>query len=169
MSTHFDKSHLQRLTEQEAHIRLTQGGHNELPSAKKRTFWCILFKVVRQPIFLMLITCELLYLLIGDREEALMLMGFVFVIIGITFSQEQKTERALVALCDLSSSPVLVIREGKQQRIAGREVVQDDIVLIAQGDRIQFTKDQSCERKNNALTRCVERLIEPNDSQRGSI
>jgi Ca2+-transporting ATPase len=65
-----------------------------------------------------------------------MLLGFVFVIIGITFYQEQKTERALEALRDLSSPRALVIRDGRQQRIAGREVVRDDIVLIAEGDRI---------------------------------
>ncbi len=65
-----------------------------------------------------------------------MLMGFVFVIIGITFYQEQKTERALEALRDLSSPRALVIRDGRQQRIAGREVVRDDIVLIAEGDRV---------------------------------
>lgn len=54
----------------------------------------MLFEVVREPMFLMLIACGLLYLLLGDQEEALMLMGFVVVIIGITFYQERKTERA---------------------------------------------------------------------------
>jgi len=84
----------------------------------------------------MLIACGLLYLFLGDQEEAIMLMGFVFVIIGITFYQEQKTERALDALRDLSSPRALVIRDGRQQRIAGREVVRDDIILIAEGDRV---------------------------------
>ena len=65
-----------------------------------------------------------------------MLMGFVVVIIGITFYQEQKTERALEALRDLSSPRALVLREGKQQRIAGREVVREDIILLSEGDRV---------------------------------
>jgi Ca2+-transporting ATPase len=96
----------------------------------------MLFEVVREPMFLMLIACGLLYLFLGDQAEALMLLGFVFVIIGITFYQEQKTERALEALRDLSSPRALVIRDGRQQRIAGREVVRDDIVLISEGDRV---------------------------------
>lgn len=86
--------------------------------------------------FLMLIACGVLYLLLGDQEEALMLLGFVGIIIGITIYQEQKTERALEALRDLSSPRALVIRDGRQQRIAGREVVRDDIILISEGDRI---------------------------------
>jgi Ca2+-transporting ATPase len=136
MSKQFDENNLQGLTEQEVLERLAQDGFNELPAARKRTFLHILWEVVREPMFLMLIACGLLYLLLGDQEEALMLLGFVFVIISITFYQEQKTERALEALRDLSSPRALVIRDGKQQRIAGREVVRDDIVLIAEGDRV---------------------------------
>jgi Ca2+-transporting ATPase len=127
---------LQGLTEQEALEHLAEDGYNELPSANKRTFLHILLEVVREPMFLMLIACGLLYLLLGDREEALMLMGFVAVIIGITLYQEQKTERALEALRDLSSPRALVIRDGKQQRIAGREVVREDVILLSEGDRV---------------------------------
>ncbi len=35
-------------------------------------------------------------------------------------------------LRDLSSPRALVIRDGRQQRIAGREVVRDDIVLVSE-------------------------------------
>ncbi|MCX6064903.1 MAG: cation-translocating P-type ATPase [Chloroflexi bacterium] len=136
MSTKFNETNLQGLTEQEALERLAQDGYNELPTAKKRTVFHILLEVVREPMFLMLIACGVLYLLLGDQEEALMLLGFVGIIIGITIYQEQKTERALEALRDLSSPRALVIRDGRQQRIAGREVVRDDIILISEGDRI---------------------------------
>jgi len=127
---------LQGLTEQEALERLAQDGYNELPTSRKRTIFHIMWDVVREPMFLMLIACGVLYLILGDLEEALMLLGFVFVIIGITLYQEQKTERALEALRDLSSPRALVIRDGKQQRIAGREVVRDDVVLVSEGDRV---------------------------------
>ncbi len=136
MTEKFNETELQGLTEQEALEYLAEDGYNELPSAKKRTFLHILLEVVREPMFLMLIACGLLYLFLGDRAEALMLMGFVVVIIGITFYQEQKTERALEALRDLSSPRALVIRDGRQQRIAGHEVVREDIILLSEGDRV---------------------------------
>ena len=101
MQTKYNETDLQGLTEQEALERLAEDGYNELPTAKKGTFLHILLEVLREPMFLMLIACGLLYLILGDRAEALMLMGFVAVIIGITFYQEQKTERALEALRDL--------------------------------------------------------------------
>jgi P-type Ca2+ transporter type 2C len=136
MDSNLEQAILQGLTEQEARERLAVDGYNELPSTKKRTFFHILLEVVSEPMFLLLIACGVIYIFLGDREEAMMLMGFVVVIIGITFYQEQKTERALDALRDLSSPRALVIRDGKQQRIAGREVVRDDIVLVSEGDRV---------------------------------
>ena len=96
----------------------------------------IALSVVREPMFLLLIAGGAIYLLLGDVREALVLLGSILVIMGITFYQEQKTERALEALRDLSSPRALVIRGGEQQRVAGRDVVRGDIVVLAEGDRV---------------------------------
>ena len=69
--------------------------------------------------FLILVTCGVIYLILGDVQEALMLLGFVFMVMGITFYQERKTERTLEALRDLSSPRALVIRDGEPKRLAG--------------------------------------------------
>lgn len=111
-------------------------GFNELPATQKRTFLTILVEVIREPMFLLLIASGIIYLFLGSLDEALMLMGFVFVIIGITFYQERKTERTLEALRDLSSPRALVIRDGEKKRIPGREVVKDDILILEEGDRV---------------------------------
>ena len=124
------------LSEADAAARLTAEGYNELPSAKLRSIFAIAWEVIREPMFLLLVACGVVYLLLGDREEALMLMGFVFVVIGITLYQERKTERALEALRDLSSPRALVIRDHEEKRIAGREVVRGDILVLKEGDRV---------------------------------
>ena len=93
-------------------------------------------EIVREPMFLLLLACGVVYLMLGEPGEASMLLGFVFVVIGITLYQERKTERALEALRDMSSPRAMVIREGKTRRIAGREVVRDDIVIVSEGDRV---------------------------------
>jgi Ca2+-transporting ATPase len=132
----FDINNLQGLSDEEVIERLAQDGYNELPSTEKRTIFHILWEVIREPMFLLLIACGGLYLVLGDVQEAFMLLGFVFVVIGITIYQEQKTEKALDALRDLSSPRALVIRNGEQIRIAGRDVVREDVILISEGDRI---------------------------------
>jgi len=124
------------LTSAEAAARLARDGPNELPGKDKRRGWRLLIDVVREPMFLLLIACGGIYLVLGEPEEAVILLGFVGVIIAITFYQERKTERALEALRDLSSPRALVIRGGEQVRIAGRDVVVDDLLSIAEGDRV---------------------------------
>ena len=124
------------LTDHEASQRLAEEGPNELPSAKPRNVFAIAVSVAREPMFMLLVACGTIYLLLGSRQEALMLLGFVFVVMGITFVQERKTERALGALRDLSSPRALVIRRGQQKRIPGRDVVRGDILVLAEGDRV---------------------------------
>ena len=124
------------LSDSQALALLEKEGYNDLPSAKPRTVFAIAFSVAREPMFMLLAACGAVYLLLGNKQDALMLLGFVFVVMGITFFQERKTERALDALRNLSSPRACVIRDGTQQRIPGREVVRGDIVELAEGDRV---------------------------------
>jgi Ca2+-transporting ATPase len=134
--TPLDIASIKGLSEKVASLRLANEGYNELPSSKQRSIFAIAFEVAREPMFLLLVACGVIYLFLGDLQEAVMLLGFVFVVVGITLYQERKTERALEALRDLSSPRALVIRDGKQKRIAGREVVRGDVIVLNEGDRV---------------------------------
>ena len=124
------------LTPAEAAARLARDGANELASARPRSALAIALSVIREPMLLFLVACAALYFLLGDREEALLLSGFVFLVIGITFVQERKTERSIEALRDLTAPRALVIRGGAQLRVPGREVVEGDVVVLSEGDRV---------------------------------
>ena len=134
-STPFDSS-LEGLSHQEARTRLRYGGINALPESQSRGFWTILLNVLREPMLLLLLSCGSIYLLLGEPQEALVLLGFVGVVILITLYQEVKTEHALEALRDLSSPQSFVIRDGIKTRIDSREIVKGDLLMIAEGDRI---------------------------------
>jgi Ca2+-transporting ATPase len=136
MAADFNLERLPWLSAAEAARRLREDGPNDLPSSKKRSIFAIAYEVVREPMFLLLVAAGALYLVLGDPEEALMLLGFVVVVIGITLYQEGKTQRALEALRDLSSPRALVVRDGSEMRIAGREVVRGDLLLVHEGDRV---------------------------------
>ncbi len=132
----FSFEKLTGLSSDEVVERRNRDGFNELPTQGKRKSLAILLGVLREPMFLLLIACGALYLLSGEFQEASMLLGFVFVVIGITFYQERKTERALEALKDLSSPRAFVVRDGEKIRIPGREVVIGDLILLSEGDRV---------------------------------
>ncbi|VTU36310.1 Calcium-transporting ATPase [Variovorax sp. PBS-H4] len=124
------------MTQAEARRRLAQDGPNALPVSQPRSLLRLVGEVVAEPMFLLLVACGALYMVLGNRHEALMLLGFVFVVMGITFVQQRRTERSLEALRDLSSPLALVLRDGQTCKIAARELVRGDTVLLAEGDRV---------------------------------
>ncbi len=127
---------LNGLSQAEASARLATEGANELPAAGQRQLLGIALDVLREPMFLLLLSAGAIYLLLGDVSDALMLLGFVCVVLGISIYQEYKTERVLEALRNLTSPRALVVRDGIAQRIAGREVVRGDILVLSEGDRV---------------------------------
>ncbi len=134
--TLFDIDSVAGLSSQEAAGKLRTEGYNELPESKQRSIFWIIFEVIHEPMFILLVASGLIYFILGDVSEGLMLMSFVVLVIGITVYQEQKTERALETLRNLSSPRALVIRDGEQKRIPGREVVCGDMLILAEGDRV---------------------------------
>ncbi len=124
------------LTTAEAAARLAADGPNALPRAKRRSPLRIILNVLREPMLALLLAGGVVYLLLGSRAEALILLAFACMSIGITAVQEARTERVLEALRDLTSPRALVVRRGARLRIAGTEVVRGDVIVLAEGDRV---------------------------------
>ncbi len=111
-------------------------GANELHAAGQRNIQAIALELMREPMLLLLLSAGAIYLLLGDLSDAVMLLAFVFAVMGITIYQEYKTERVLEALRDLTSPRALVLRDNVERRIPGREVVRGDILILSEGDRV---------------------------------
>jgi len=116
--------------------RLQADGPNVLDSGHHRTLLAIALETAREPMFALLLAAGTLYLVLGDLSEGLTLLGCVLATLGLTLFQEGRTERAIEALRELSSPRALVIRDGQPQRIAGRDVVNGDVIQLNEGDRI---------------------------------
>ncbi|WP_263649710.1 cation-translocating P-type ATPase [Mesorhizobium sp. J8] len=117
-------------------MRLLAEGPNELPRSGRRTPLRIAIEVIREPMLALLLAGGAIYLLLGDLQEAVVLLCFATLSVAITIIQEARTERVLEALRDLTSPRALVVRDGQRRRIPGREVVRGDIVMLAEGDRV---------------------------------
>jgi P-type Ca2+ transporter type 2C len=124
------------LSEGEARAQLEREGYNELPRTQRRTPFRIIVEVMREPMLALLAAGGVVYLALGDLQGAGILLAFAMVSIVITVVQEARTEHVLEALRDLTSPRALVIREGVRRRIAGREVVKGDLVVLSEGDRV---------------------------------
>jgi P-type Ca2+ transporter type 2C len=124
------------LTSAQAAERLRRDGPNSLPSAERLPLARMLSAVLMEPMILMLLGAGGIYLVIGNGGEALFLLVSVFGVVALTLIQEHRAQRALEALRDLSSPRALVIRDGRERRIASAEVVRGDLMVLHEGDRI---------------------------------
>ncbi|MFZ3322827.1 MAG: cation-translocating P-type ATPase [Usitatibacter sp.] len=124
------------LTTQEARRRLLQEGPNVVEVATRPGLLRSAADVLREPMFMLLLGAAGIYVVLGDVREAMVLASSMVIIVVITVLQRNRTERALESLRDLSSPRALVIRDGKESRIPGAEVVRGDLFLLREGDRI---------------------------------
>jgi Ca2+-transporting ATPase len=142
---------MQGLTASEAQARLKAEGFNELPRAGRRTILRLIIEVLREPMLLLLLAGGLIYFVLGDLGEALLLLAFASISIVITVVQEARTERVLDALRDLTSPRALVIRDGERLRIPGREVARGDLIVLSEGDRVAA---------DATVLRCIDLLLD---------
>lgn len=124
------------LTSIKANQILKSEGHNELPTEGTRSPFVIVADVISEPMFALLIIAAIIYVIIGDLQDALVLSAFAMLSVVITITQEWRSEKVLEALRDLTSPRALVVRDGQPRRIAGREVVRGDMIILSEGDRV---------------------------------
>ena len=124
------------LTEQEAEARLAAEGFNELPGGEGRSVLAVMRDVLREPMLMLLLAGGVIYMLLGELREALVLLVFAGLSVAIAIVQEARAERAIDSLRSLAMPQVLVIRGGHRRRIPSREVVRGDLVAVGEGDRL---------------------------------
>ncbi len=124
------------LSSAEARARLEREGPNEVPSSAHRGLLRLALEVLREPMILLLLGTGAIYFLLGDSRDAAVLLVSILAVIGISLVQSQRTERSLEKLRDLSSPRARVIRDSEQTRIAGRDVVRGDLLILSEGDRV---------------------------------
>ncbi len=129
------------LTCAQAQSNLLRDGPNELSRERGSSWLRLLAEVLREPMFVLLLSCAALYRLIGDPHDAIVLASFVVIVIAVSAVQQRRTDKALSALRGLGSPRALVIRDACATRIAGREVVVDDVLVLTEGDRVAADGD----------------------------
>ncbi len=127
---------LHGLSSAEAAERLSREGPNEIPSAGRRGFTTLAAEVLREPMILLLVAAGAIYLGLGETRDAVILLTSIVAVVGISLFQYRRTEHSLERLRDLSSPRARVIRDGEPRRIAGREVVRGDLLIVSEGDRV---------------------------------
>ena len=129
-------THPHGLSEDEARHRLAAHGPNAIEDRERRGLAATLGEVAREPMFLLLLVAAAIYLLVGDLGEGLLLGGFALLSVGLVIFQQRRGERALDALRELATPHTRVLRAGQVRRVATREIVPGDWIVLGEGERV---------------------------------
>ena len=104
----------QGLTQNQVADLQKEFGKNLFHFRKQYRLLRILWSVSREPMFILLLVACLLYFILGETAEGIMMLGAMVIIAGISFYQEVKSTNALNALKELSEPKVRVLRDGAE-------------------------------------------------------
>ena len=124
------------LTDHEAEQRLIRFGPNQLPRTGQSTLFKVLIEVLKEPVFQLLCVAGLIYFVLGNIIDAAVLSVFVALSASISIIQQRRADRVLDSLRELASPRAFVVRADQHRRIAARDVVPGDLVVLAEGDRV---------------------------------
>lgn len=124
------------LTSAEAKRRQAQYGKNELTVQKKKGFFSKVIHIICEPMFLLLLIASVIYFILGEPKDGIVMLVFVIGMISIDIAQEWKTDKTLNVLKDLSAPQVTVIRDREQKVIASADLVPGDVMLIHEGVKV---------------------------------
>ncbi|NJM36005.1 MAG: HAD-IC family P-type ATPase, partial [Rhodomicrobium sp.] len=144
------------LTSAEAARRLASEGPNALPSEGRRSILSIALEVLKEPMLLLLLAAGVIYLTLGDRQEAALIVSLASATVIISIVQQTRSERVIERLAHLSDPMPMVIRDGRRQRVPGASLVPGDLMTIEEGDRVSadatIVEGQGIEADESLLT-----------------
>jgi Ca2+-transporting ATPase len=124
------------LSSEEAKIRLDEYGNNELPEVAKQPAWKRFLLQFNNVLIYILIGASFITAWMDDWLDTGVIWAVILVNALIGFVQEGKAADALEGLKKMLSLDAIVIRDGKQIKIAARLLVPGDVVFIKAGDKI---------------------------------
>ena len=111
-------------------------GKNIFHAERPRRFFHVLYDVVREPMFILLVAACVIYFVLGKSGEGWMMMAAMLFVAAISFYQEIKSTNAIAALKEFTEPKVVVIRDGEEMMIHSAELVPGDVMLLEEGNKI---------------------------------
>ncbi|MCL4861314.1 MAG: ATPase, partial [Caldilineaceae bacterium] len=122
------------LDDEEAALRLTRYGANELVERGRKSPLRILWEQFSSAMVLILIGAAVVSGSLGKVTETIAIAAIVVLFAVLGFVQEYRAEQAIAALKKLTVPTVRVRRNGAVSTLSARELVPGDIVLLETGN-----------------------------------
>ncbi len=113
-----------------------QHGENRLPEEKKRSVLSLILVQVKSPLVYIILVAAGISLVVGELSDFIIIMAVVVIDVVLGFIQEYQAQQTYTALKGLLKPTTTVIRDGRRQEIEVWELVPDDLVVLAAGERV---------------------------------
>lgn len=126
----------QGLTSKVAQEKLAQVGPNALVEGKKKSVVEVFLEQFKDLMVIILIVAAVISAFTGNLESTAVIIVVLILNAILGTVQHVKAEKSLEALKSLSAPAAKVLRDGKKQEIAAKDVVPGDILLLEAGDLV---------------------------------
>lgn len=126
----------QGLTNKIAQEKLAQVGPNALIEGKKKSILEVFLEQFKDLMVIILIVAAVISAFTGNLESTAVIIVVLILNAILGTVQHVKAEKSLEALKSLSAPAAKVLRDGKKQEIAAKDVVPGDILLLEAGDLV---------------------------------
>lgn len=126
----------QGLTSKAAQEKLAQVGPNALVEGKKKSVVEVFLEQFKDLMVIILIVAAVISAFTGNLESTAVIIVVLILNAILGTVQHVKAEKSLEALKSLSAPAAKVLRDGKKQEIAAKDVVPGDILLLEAGDLV---------------------------------
>ena len=129
------------LSVEEAEKRLAEHGRNKLAEAKKDSLIKRFFSQMADPMIIILLVAAAIsaVLSVAQNEsfaDVIIILAVVIINAVLGVYQENKAEKAIEALQEMSAATSRVLRGGRIVSVKSEELVPGDVVLLEAGDAV---------------------------------
>ena len=129
------------LTSAEAQRRLETNGKNKLAEPKKDSIIVQFLKQLTDPMIIILLVAALISGILAVVEgesmtDVIIILAVVIINAVLGVYQENKAEKAIEALQEMSAATSKVLRDGKIVSVRSEDLVMGDVVLLEAGDAV---------------------------------
>lgn len=124
---------LKGLSNEEVIQSRKKNGANSLEHQDKNHFLASLLEMVKEPMFLLLLTATSIYFITGDYGDGIFMAVAIILVSTISLYQESRSRNAIELLKKLSQPKSKVIRNGEIIEIPSEEIVVGDLIQTEEG------------------------------------
>lgn len=124
------------LSTADADARRERYGANDIVEAAPATLWLLVRDTLGDPMLWFLLGTSALFLWLGDRFEALILLLALIPLIGMDIFLHRRTQASTRGLASRLATTALTLRDGRWSLLPARELVPGDLVEIRAGEPV---------------------------------